>query len=60
MKCRGCGYKVFIDRVFSSHLRVELFCLGCGKRWFISKDNAFGKWLDKNEKSTRRKLGIFT
>lgn len=48
-KCKGGN--IFIDRVFSNDLRLELFCLRCGKRWFISKTRgAFGPWLSRLEK----------
>lgn len=48
-KCRGGN--VFVDRVFSNELRVELFCLRCGKRWFIQTGKgAFGPWLNQLEK----------
>lgn len=47
-KCRGG--RVFIDRVFSHELRLELFCLRCGNRWFIKKDKGtFGQWLSHQE-----------
>ena len=47
-KCKGGN--VFIDRVFSHELRIELFCLRCGKRWFIKRDKgALGRWLSQQE-----------
>jgi len=51
MTCKRCNGRVFIDRVFSQTLRIELFCVCCGKRWFVKKDgNLFGTWLKKIEK----------
>lgn len=51
MWCKKCQGRVFIDRVFSQKLRIELYCLACGKRWFVKKDgNAFGQWLNNQEK----------
>lgn len=50
MKCKKCGGRVFVDRVFSQKLHVELFCIMCGKRWMINKDTSpLGRWLEKNE-----------
>ena len=47
MHCKRCGGRVFVDRVFSQKLHMELFCILCGRRWMISKYmNAFGQWLD--------------
>jgi len=38
MHCRRCGGRVFIDRVFSQKLHIELYCLLCGRRWMINKE----------------------
>jgi DNA-directed RNA polymerase subunit RPC12/RpoP len=47
MHCQRCGGRVFIDRVFSQKLHMELFCIMCGRRWMISKYmSKFGQWLD--------------
>jgi hypothetical protein len=47
MKCQRCNGRVFVDRVFSQKLHMELFCILCGKRWMINKEtNAFGRWLE--------------
>jgi hypothetical protein len=46
-KCKG---SVYVDRVFSGPLRLDLFCLRCGKRWFIQRNKgAFGPWLSRIE-----------
>lgn len=59
MKCGKCKGRVFIDRVFSQKLHVELFCMMCGKRWMINKDtSALGKWLEKSEKTKEKDLAI--
>ena len=59
MKCKNCGGTVFIDRVFSQKLHMELFCILCGKRWMINKEtNTFGKWLDKKEQNRQKLFGI--
>jgi hypothetical protein len=61
MFCKECNGRVFIDRVFSQKMRIELFCILCGKRWMIKKDgNAFGEWLLGKEKSLSKKSYIFT
>lgn len=50
MYCKKCNGRVFIDRVFSQKLHIELFCIACGKRWMLNKEtNALGRWLDLQE-----------
>jgi hypothetical protein len=59
MTCKNCGGRVFVDRVFSQKLHMEVYCLLCGKRWMINKEtSAFGKWLDKRETDHRKAFGI--
>jgi len=61
MFCKRCSGRVFIDRVFSQKLRVELFCMSCGKRWVVKKDgDAFGQWLVQKEKKLAKKSCIST
>jgi len=59
MHCRRCGGRVFIDRVFSQKLHIELYCLLCGRRWMINKEmSIFGRWLDEKELEQRKTFGI--
>jgi len=59
MTCQRCGGRVFIDRVFSQKLHMELFCILCGKRWMINKDtNALGRWLEQKDIEHGRELSI--
>ncbi len=59
MKCKKCNGRVFVDRVFSQKLHVELFCIMCGKRWMINKDtSSLGQWLEKREKLQLKDLAI--
>lgn len=59
MWCSKCGGRVFVDRVFSQKLHMELSCVMCGKRWMVSKDtNGFGKWLERKEKGHQKTFGI--
>ena len=59
MWCKKCGGRVFVDRVFSQKLHMELYCLMCGKRWMINKEtSAFGKWLDQKERLHKKSFGI--
>jgi hypothetical protein len=59
MKCGKCKGRVFVDRVFSQKLHVELFCMMCGKRWMINKDTSLlGRWLEKIEKEKLKSLAI--
>ena len=61
MNCQRCGGRVFIDRVFSQKLHMELFCILCGKRWMINKDtNAFGRWLEQKDIDHEKLLAIFS
>jgi hypothetical protein len=61
MKCKKCDGTVCVDRVFSHYLRLELFCINCGKRWMIRKNrNAFSEWLTKMEDQFEKSLGIFS
>ena len=59
MHCQKCGGRVFIDRVFSQKLHMELFCIGCGKRWMLNKDtNGLGRWLERLEVIHQKDLSI--
>jgi DNA-directed RNA polymerase subunit RPC12/RpoP len=59
MKCQKCGGRVFVDRVFSQMLHMELFCIMCGKRWMINKESSrFGKWLEEKETRNRKAYSI--
>ena len=61
MKCSKCSGTVFIDRVFSQKLHMELFCIMCGKRWMINKETSvFGKWLDEKELKYQKSSSIFS
>ncbi len=59
MKCSKCQGRVFLDRVFSQKLHVELFCIMCGKRWMVNKDtSALGRWLEQLEIKQQKTLSI--
>ena len=61
MKCNKCGGRVFVDRVFSQKLHVELFCIMCGKRWMINKDTSpLGRWLEQIELEKQKDWSIFS
>lgn len=61
MKCKKCEGRVFVDRVFSQKLHVELFCIMCGKRWMINKDTSpLGRWLEKVEQEKQKDWSIFS
>jgi hypothetical protein len=61
MKCDRCSGRVFIDRVFSQKLHIELFCILCGRRWMINREtNRFGRWLSQREENHKRSFGIFS
>ena len=57
--CNKCRGRVFVDRVFSQKLHMELFCINCGKRWMMSKNTSkLGRWLEKIEQDHSKKYGI--
>ena len=59
MTCGKCNGRVFVDRVFSQKLHVELFCIMCGKRNMINKEtSAFGRWLENVENQNSKNYGI--
>lgn len=59
MRCQKCQGRVFVDRVFSQKLHMELFCIMCGKRWMVNKDtNAFGRWLEQKDREYAKDLSI--
>ena len=59
MWCGKCKGRVFVDRVFSQKLHMELFCIMCGKRWMCNKEtSAFGKWLESKETANQKAYGI--
>jgi len=59
MKCGKCKGRVFVDRVFSQKLHIELFCMMCGKRWMVNKDTSpLGRWLEQAEKDKLKDLAI--
>lgn len=59
MFCKKCGGMVMVDRSYPQHLRSELFCITCGKRWVVKREgNAFSKWLYKKEEVYAKDQGI--
>lgn len=56
MKCKVCGGRLFLDRVFSDNKNFETVCLHCGDRKFISKESVLGKWLTKIEEQNQRAI----
>jgi hypothetical protein len=61
MKCKRCEGRVLVDRVYSQNLRIELYCIMCGKRWMINKEaNRFALWLAKQEATLLHAYGIST
>ena len=58
LKCKKFKGRTFVDRVYSQNLRVELFCIMCGNRWIIKKDNRFGAWVAKQEQKVQQAYGI--
>lgn len=52
MNCRKCGGRVFIDRLLSEKMHVELACIMCGKRWMLNKEkNSLARRLFRQEQA---------
>lgn len=50
MHCKKCQGRMFIDRTYSDNKRMDVYCILCGRRKFVSKyDNAFGAFLSRAE-----------
>ena len=61
MYCAKCNGRVFIDRVFSQKLHIEIFCIVCGKRYMLNKEtNVLGKWLDQIEQRHAKNFSTFS
>jgi hypothetical protein len=59
LHCKKCKGRVFVDRIYSQDIRVELFCIMCGKRWMINRSlNRFGSWVAKQEAIAKHAYGI--
>lgn len=59
MTCGKCSGRVFVDRVFSQKLHIELYCIMCGKRVMINREtSAFGRWLDQKEEKYKKSFSI--
>lgn len=59
MTCLRCSGRVFVDRVFSQKLHIELFCIMCGKRWMVNKETSrLGRWLEQKENLFKRNFSI--
>lgn len=51
MHCKKCGGRMYVDAMFSEANKIDVFCIMCGKRVYVSKyDNPFGKWLYERSK----------
>ena len=58
MWCIKCNGRIFVDRVFSQKLIMELYCIMCGNRWMIKRDSRFGAWLSRREEKLQKSFGI--
>lgn len=48
MRCKKCGGRMYVDRLYEGSTKADIFCIMCGKRVFVSKSgNALGEWLAK-------------
>jgi hypothetical protein len=61
IQCNKCKGRVFIDRVYSQRMHIELFCIMCGKRWVMNKVNSgLGRWIQQKEIEHQKSFGIFS
>ena len=60
INCKKCKGRVFVERIYSQNLRIELFCILCGKRWMIKRETRFGAWLARREQIAQLAYGIST
>lgn len=49
MYCMKCHGRMFLDHVSVDNLNLEVYCVLCGDRKFVSKSTELGKWLLLNE-----------
>ncbi len=51
LKCNRCNGRMFIDRIYSSPMHLETYCILCGNRKFFNppESSEEGKWLLKKE-----------
>jgi len=52
MFCKKCKGRVLVDRSLCEDNHVELYCLGCGKRWSLNQPQnhgSFAVWIQKLE-----------
>lgn len=57
MKCKRCGGRVFLDRIFTENKNFETSCILCGDRQYINKDTELGQWLTRQE-AARMAAGV--
>jgi hypothetical protein len=53
MRCMKCKGRLFLDHVSADNRNLEVYCVLCGDRKFVSKSTELGKWLLLNEASLR-------
>lgn len=51
MICNKCKGKVFVDFTFTTGRDYEIFCICCGKRWFITPTHPIYGVVDDYVKS---------
>lgn len=45
--CKKCGGRVMVDDTYSGDRSFEVYCIMCGLRKSVHKENnAFGRWLN--------------
>lgn len=51
IKCLKCNKRMFVDRQYSSHIHIEIFCLCCGSRRFFHppEESIEGRWILQKE-----------
>lgn len=61
LKCGKCKGRQFVDRVYTSEVHLELYCINCGKRDMYHYPQNHGEralWIFNQEKARAKSLNI--
>jgi hypothetical protein len=61
LKCKKCKGRVLVDRVFTTQIHIEIYCINCGKRdMFHYPQNCgeYAQWIFQIEKERAKFMNI--
>lgn len=61
LTCSKCYGKMFVDRVFTSEVHLETYCINCGKRdmyHYPENHGKYAQWIFNKEKARAKSLNI--